>query len=311
LCDSRFASNVSGKDLAERLFLILLPDGDRQGPRGTLAKKDFVWLLDEVVRTHPGLEFLAATPEFQDRYKETVIIRIFYSVNRSGTGKITLRELRKSSFPRTVVVLDEEPDINKVLDLFSYEHFYVLYCKFWELDSDHNHLIDKEDLLRYSNYSLTYRIVDRIFAEVPRKLVAPEPGYMSYEDFCWFLLSEEDKSTPTALEYWFRCVDLDGNGMVDNTEMRYFYQEQLHRMECISQEVVSFEDVVCQLHDMIMPKREGVFTMKDLRSSPLASNFFNILFNLNKFIAFEQRDPFQMRQEQALGLSDWEKYLLI
>jgi serine/threonine-protein phosphatase 2A regulatory subunit B'' len=26
-------------------------------------------------------------------------------------------------------------DINKVLDYFSYEHFYVLYCKFWELVS--------------------------------------------------------------------------------------------------------------------------------------------------------------------------------
>jgi hypothetical protein len=49
---------------------------------------------------------------------------------------------------------------------FSYEHFYVIYCKFWELDSDHDFLIDKEDLLRYGNHALTYRIVDRIFAQV-------------------------------------------------------------------------------------------------------------------------------------------------
>ena len=28
-------------------------------------------------------------------------------------------------------VVEEEPDINKVNDYFSYEHFYVLYCKFW------------------------------------------------------------------------------------------------------------------------------------------------------------------------------------
>lgn len=49
---------------------------------------------------------------------------------------------------------------------FSYEHFYVIYCKFWELDSDHDFLIDKEDLLRYGNHALTYRIVERMFSQV-------------------------------------------------------------------------------------------------------------------------------------------------
>ena len=46
---------------------------------------------------------------------------------------------------------------------FSYEHFYVIYCKFWELDTDHDFLIDKDDLLRYGNHLLTWRIVDRVF----------------------------------------------------------------------------------------------------------------------------------------------------
>jgi len=49
---------------------------------------------------------------------------------------------------------------------FSYEHFYVIYCKFWELDTDHDFLIDKENLVRYGNHALTYRIVDRIFSQV-------------------------------------------------------------------------------------------------------------------------------------------------
>lgn len=38
--------------------------------------------------------------------------------------------------------------------------------QFWELDSDHNFLISQEDLLRYGNHALTYRIVDRIFSQV-------------------------------------------------------------------------------------------------------------------------------------------------
>ena len=68
-------------------------------------------------------------------------------------------------------------------------------------------------------------------------------------------------------------------------------------MECLSQEPVLFEDVLCQMHDMVQPAAEGVFTMQDLkRQKGLAGILFNILFNLNKFIAFETRDPFVVRQ---------------
>jgi serine/threonine-protein phosphatase 2A regulatory subunit B'' len=52
---------------------------------------------------------------------------------------------------------------------FSYEHFYVVYCKFWELDSDHDFSLDRNDLARYANCALTYQIVERIFEEVGRR----------------------------------------------------------------------------------------------------------------------------------------------
>lgn len=38
----------------------------------------------------------------------------------------------------------------QVTEFFSYEHFYVLYCKFWELDNDHDFYISKEVPLRQS-----------------------------------------------------------------------------------------------------------------------------------------------------------------
>ena len=40
----------------------------------------------------------------------------------------------------------------------------------------------------------------------------------------------------------------------------------------------------------------------------MAGNFFNTLFNLNKFLAFEQRDPFINKQEQADDLTEWERF---
>jgi hypothetical protein len=63
--------------------------------------------------------------------------------------------------------LDSAKSCQQVLKYFSYEHFYVIYCKFWELDADHDFLLDAADLAKYGQCTLSYQIVDRIFSQVP------------------------------------------------------------------------------------------------------------------------------------------------
>ncbi|XP_014514072.1 serine/threonine protein phosphatase 2A regulatory subunit B''beta [Vigna radiata var. radiata] len=296
--------NMLAMDLTTQIYTIL-----KQPYRTYLAQDDFKPVLRELLSTHPGLEFLQSTPEFQERYAETVIHRIFYYMNRSGNGRLTLRELKRGNLIDAMLHVDEEEDINKVLRYFSYEHFYVIYCKFWELDTDHDFFIDRENLIKYGNHSLTYRIVDRIFSQVPRKFTSKVEGKMNYEDFVYFILAEEDKSSEPSLEYWFKCIDLDGNGVLTPNEMQFFYEEQLHRMECMAQEPVLFEDILCQIVDMIGPENEGYITLRDVKGSKLSGNVYNILFNLNKFIAFETRDPFLIRQEREdPNLTEWDRF---
>lgn len=296
--------NMLAMDLATQIYTIL-----KQPYRSYLVQDDFKPVLRDLLSTHPGLEFLQSTPEFQERYAETVIHRIFYYMNRSGNGRLTLRELKRGNLIDAMLHVDEEEDINKVLRYFSYEHFYVIYCKFWELDTDHDFFIDRENLIKYGNHSLTYRIVDRIFSQVPRKFTSKVEGKMNYEDFVYFILAEEDKSSEPSLEYWFKCIDLDGNGVLTSNEMQFFYEEQLHRMECMAQEPVLFEDILCQIVDMIGPENEGYITLRDVKGSKLSGNVFNILFNLNKFIAFETRDPFLIRQEREdPNLTEWDRF---
>ncbi|KAH9658907.1 putative serine/threonine protein phosphatase 2A regulatory subunit B''gamma [Citrus sinensis] len=291
-------------DTATQIFSIL-----NQPDLKYLTQEDFKPVLRELLATHPGLEFLQSTPEFQERYAETVIYRIFYYINRSGNGHLSLRELKRGNLIDAMQHADEEEDINKVLRYFSYEHFYVIYCKFWELDTDHDFLIDKENLIRYGNHALTYRIVDRIFSQVPRKFTSKVEGKMGYEDFVYFILSEEDKSSEPSLEYWFKCIDLDGNGVITRNEMQFFYEEQLHRMECMAQEPVLFEDILCQIIDMIGPENQSYITLRDLKGCKLSGSVFNILFNLNKFMAFETRDPFLIRQERENPtLTEWDRF---
>ncbi|KAF2294922.1 hypothetical protein GH714_027053 [Hevea brasiliensis] len=275
--------------------------------REVIPQTDFKTVLRELLATHPGLEFLQSTPEFQERYAETVIYRIFYYINRSGNGRLTLRELKRGNLVAAMQHADEEEDINKVL------RYFLMSISMFILQvlgaGNHDFLIDKENLIRYGNHALTYRIVDRIFSQVPRKFTSNIEGKMGYEDFVYFMLSEEDKSSEPSLEYWFKCIDLDGNGVLTPNEMQFFYEEQLHRMECMAQEPVLFEDILCQIVDMIAPEVEDYITLHDLKTSKLSGNVFNILFNLNKFMAFESRDPFLIRQEhEEPTLTEWDRF---
>ncbi|RYQ90759.1 hypothetical protein Ahy_B09g096761 isoform E [Arachis hypogaea] len=217
--------NLLTMDIATQIFTIL-----KQPHLKYLTQDDFKPVLRELLATHPGLEFLQSTPEFQERYAETVIYRIYYYINRSGNGRLTLRELKRGNIIDAMLHADEEEDINKVLRYFSYEHFYVIYCKFWELDTDHDFLIDKENLIRYGNHALTYRIVDRIFSQVARKFTSKVEGKMGYEDFVYFILAEEDKPSEPSLEYWyfFFPFTINFNSYFLLKEVIRLVAEQLH-----------------------------------------------------------------------------------
>ena len=96
-----------------------------KGKRNFLLPEDFIPMIQDVINFHPGLLFLKHAFEFHSRYVHTVIARIYYVVNRSWSGRISINEIRKSNFLQTVRLLQEEDDINQITDYFSYEHFYV------------------------------------------------------------------------------------------------------------------------------------------------------------------------------------------
>lgn len=165
-------------------------------------------------------------------------------MNRSWSGKISLAELKRSNLLVVIAMLEHEEDINQITAYFSYEHFYVIYCKFWELDRDHDLFIDKMDLTRHNDHgertyfaikyiirtdlsylncffvnlvvelssALSTRMIERIFSGAVTRgnrvknnnNAQQSEDKMSYTEFVWFLLSEEDKNHPTAIEYWFR-----------------------------------------------------------------------------------------------------------
>mmetsp|Transcript_7932 Transcript_7932/g.26910 ORF Transcript_7932/g.26910 Transcript_7932/m.26910 type:complete len:688 (-) Transcript_7932:403-2466(-) len=316
-----------------------------RGPGAHLEPGDIRQVAEAVVRFHPGLSFLEATPDFQERYVDTVVLRVLYATARCGPRRVSRGALARTRFADALALLDREEEVNRCGRFFSYEHFYVIYCKFWELDDDHDMRLSREDLGRYDNYALSARITDRVFdawaarpGDAPRSGAAtaprspnaafrealgaagpegpgkkPLPGsepYLDYAGFVWFVLSEEDKTSATALEYWFRLVDLDGDGYISGFELAHFYTEQHARMMSMGQEPVLLGDVACQLFDMVRPAEpaRGV-SLADLKRSSFAGRFLDVLFNLNKFLSWEMRDPHAIREERlSQHLTDWERF---
>ncbi|XP_052462394.1 serine/threonine-protein phosphatase 2A regulatory subunit B'' subunit beta isoform X1 [Carassius gibelio] len=277
-----------------------------------LEQEDFIPFLQDVVNSHTGLAFLKEASDFHSRYITTVVQRIFYNVNRSWTGKITCSELKRSSFLQNVALLEEEEEINQLTEFFSYEHFYVIYCKFWELDTDHDLYIDQRDLMRHNDQAVSHRMIERIFSgAVTRDRKVHKECRLSYADFVWFLISEEDKKTETSIEYWFRCMDLDGDGVLSMYELQYFYKEQCQKLEAMAIEPLPFEDCLCQMFDMVKPEIPEMITLRDLKRCKLSHIFFDTFFNIEKYLDHEQRDPLlAARDAETMGqeISDWERY---
>jgi len=307
-----WSAEVEPCDRTERFFRVI-----KKHDAEYIYKDDFVPFLQELLHFHPGLDFLESHEEFQRKYALTVITRIFYKVNTSRSGKLSLREVRNSNLFNACMHVDEETDINRVMDYFSYEHFYVLYCKFFELDGDKDSKLTRNDLLKYQEHSLSDAIVDRIFQVGTRVFSDGQVGGfastgMSYPDFIFFMLSEEDKSSEGALKYWFNCCDLDGDQVLNPEEMKHFYRHQIHRVTSLGQESINFQDVLCQMVDMISPKDANSINLADMLKPEkrlISGVLFDILFNLHKFMRFETRDPFQekIRREDSFQ-SDWDRY---
>lgn len=76
-------------EVSRRLFNVIKKPSDDY-----LHTDDFKPILRVLLDSHPGLEFLQATPEFQDRYADTVVMRIFYAIDTNDDGRISYRDLK-------------------------------------------------------------------------------------------------------------------------------------------------------------------------------------------------------------------------
>eukprot|EP00484_Ammonia_sp_Unknown_P000972 CAMPEP_0197020774 /NCGR_PEP_ID=MMETSP1384-20130603/1667_1 /TAXON_ID=29189 /ORGANISM="Ammonia sp." /LENGTH=498 /DNA_ID=CAMNT_0042448463 /DNA_START=70 /DNA_END=1566 /DNA_ORIENTATION=+ len=276
-----------------------------------LLRSDFTALLKQILYNHDGLRFLKDSEvEFHAAYIETVICRIFYQIDTDEDGKIHLSELKKSNFMQILYSLDTETNINEIFDYFSYEHFYVIYHKFWELDEDHDELLTAKDLLKYADYSLTPIVCERIVKGYGYKTMAGGARRaMKYCDFVHFIISEEDKTSSKSINYWFRILDVDADGILTPYELEMFFDQQSTKIHKLCGETFDFQDILVRLNDMIAPKVNFHFTLKDIKKSRMGHVFIDTLVNISKFAQHQENDIEAMNEIRSTPhLTDWDRF---
>jgi len=105
-----YKNRLEGKCAKKRTFEVISSSKDKKYIKPDDFKPLFRYLLD----THPGLEFLQQTPEFQDRYADTVVMRIFFTLDSNDDGLISWRDFKQSNLMDTFLQLSTEKDINVV-----------------------------------------------------------------------------------------------------------------------------------------------------------------------------------------------------
>lgn len=121
-----------------------------------------------------------------------------------------------SSFLENVDSIAARIDLSDKFHYFDYEHFYVFCYLFNELDDDEDGFIGRAELEKYSRHNISTMTMDRIFGGVAIKFAnaGVAVNAIDFCDFIRFIVYEEDKMTPPSIAFWFKILDLDGDGVL-------------------------------------------------------------------------------------------------
>lgn len=146
-----------------------------------------------------------------------IIELLFVKNDADFDDKLQLRDFTFSGFSENLDSLFMKTDLVDRLNYFDYEHFYVFCYLFNELDEDEDGFVGRSEIEKYSKHNISSITLDRIFSGVAMKFKNNNSNSISnidFSDFVRLVLFEEDKMTTASISFWFKILDLDGDGIL-------------------------------------------------------------------------------------------------
>jgi serine/threonine-protein phosphatase 2A regulatory subunit B'' len=303
--ESFWRLNLLGHDPNYRLLKIVA-----RGNRDVITLDDLVPFVHSIVTTHKSLQFLQGQAQFLGQFVEFVCVRLFLLLDPELRGKASIHQLRNVNLASIFFNAFKAEDLNEPRSLFSYQGFYVTFCKFWDLDIDGDGFLTHDDLLRFNEGRVSPIIISR-FVKSPFFPRGPAAGTrIDFRAFAYFLICTEDKKMLASIYFWFRLCDLDDDGCLSLLEIEKLYDVQFERMSVTGNETIPFGDVLRQMIDILTPENPAVISIQDLIRCKQPNLFLNTLIDLHKFLIQEYQTP-----EPIFGqdnpLTPWELFAVV
>ncbi|KNB43955.1 serine threonine-protein phosphatase [Blastocystis sp. subtype 4] len=286
-----YISMIRNQSAAEASFFLL------SYPFCFIPSCSLVTLVHNIIDTTPVLKNALRDPEEFEAYVNTVIATILFRVNQSDSRRLSLYEYQHSNF---YLIIKRMSNINREEDLplaFGLNAFHVVWNQFRELDLDQDSLLSKDDLRRYGEMCLNELTLDRIIMGAGRKKFCMTSGYINYQDFvCVLLIADENKRSPTSIRYWFRILDLQESGRIDDSCIRMFYESQKERLQEFGIQSLPWNVYLMNIKDLLYTQKH-VLTLHDFMPHsfeyqvPIVNRIvaIDMMVNTLKFLQFEHR----------------------
>lgn len=297
---------VDRETCASKTFLTMRPYDGRG--TGSLRESELERYIYDFIPEMPLAQSM--DEKFHAFYVFTAVRRFMFFLDPKRRGRIPIHELAASDISAE---LHEMADVTRESEARSLRKSWFLpdnakrvYSDYLELDEDHNGMLSKAELLNFRGLRgearLTKAFVERVYAEIItyRTNEATGEGEMDFKTYLDLVLAFENLSTPQALAYFWRLLDVKKQGHLDTFTINFFFREIGDSIRDEGYDAPHTADVVDEIFDMIRPKDPTQITFDDLQASKQAHTVISMLTDVAGFLAYDNREHMMQPEDDDL-----------
>lgn len=158
-----------------------------------------------------------------------------------------------------------------------------LYNLFGKLDVSKSGLLRMCDIKTINSHIFTEAFLDRLVHHVFEGAI--DNDKLDYILFCRFYLAIKYITAPRSVDLLFSVADIDGDGVISNFDILYFYKEMLKELN-IPAEDHSYDAFYSELLDYLNASPKTGITKELIYTTKTGAVFFMLLFDRNTFLSF-------------------------
>lgn len=117
------------------------------------------------------------------------------------------------------------------------------------------------------------------------------PPFQDFKVFLDFVLAMENRSSPPALLWFFRMLDIEKKNILSSFTVRLFFRDVVRTLQEEGFEAPLVDDVATEIFDMARPvdPSRGI-TLEDLLACGVGSIIVSMLTDVQSFLNYDQRE---------------------